>query len=206
MQSAAAIHSGRGEPSAVAERGAAAQRVLDAGRAGEQRVVPRLAVDLDRPQRNTVAAAQRQHELECPLDRRATGSRRTRGPTCCGSGGTHRRRCTRTRWCRSCRPRSIRRSRSTRTSRPSGAACRRATRRPAPPRRGGRRRRAPSPTRRGSTGRNAHRRTRGSSRTASCSDARWAAVRWTSSADTTPSSVGQHAHASTVPSAGFLTP
>ena len=80
--------------------------------------------------------------------------------------------------------------RSRRTSRPSGAGCRRATRRRARPRRGTRRRRAPWRSRHGSTDRSARRGTRGSCRCRAAARRGARRSRWSSSAERTPSRSG----------------
>ncbi len=148
----------------LAESGAAAQRVLDAGRPGEQCVVPRPGVGLDRPQREAVVAAQRQHELEGPLDGRphVLGEAAVPGVAqvvahAGGDVGAH------VGVELGVLDRSVG-SGSTHATTRRAVACRRATRRPARPRRGSRRRRGPSRSRRGSTGRSGRRGTTGSSR------------------------------------------
>ena len=176
----------------VGQGPAAAQRVLDARRAGEQRVVPRAgAVGLDRPQDQPVGPAQRQHPVEGPLDGRPQVVEEAAVPRAApvvphagGDVGAHV---------------GVELGLLDAAVGPVvvvPAAVRPLGRRPATrrrPRPGGaaRRRRAPSPTRRGSTGRSGRRGTTGSSRTRSCSDARCSALARTSAALSTPGRSGR---------------
>ena len=171
--------------------GTAAQRVGDARRTRQQRVVPRSIVVGAGPQHGAVVA--------CASPAPSRGRAATVGhrwstnaavpgaqPVVPHAGGDVRAHVgVELGLLDACR-----RAGSSSTSCRRHAGCRRATRRRARPRRGSRRRRAPSPSRRGSTDRNARRGTTGSCRCRAAARRSTRRSRTISSAEITPSRSG----------------